>query len=120
MNDELLRRISHLEEENRRLKRGALIALLLGACVLLVGAAPSKEKPVRAAAFHVVDSNGTVRAKLTAEYGRPGVMFFDEKGVILSAYCGRGSGSFTKGRLSFRMGSPDCIPTEKDDTKPPF
>ena len=114
MNDELLQRIARLEQANRRFKRGGLLVLLVGACGLLVGAAPGKPKPLRASAFHVVDARGRVRAKLTAETGQPGLIFVDEQGAIDSAYCARGTARFAKGRLSFRLNTPDCIPVEKE------
>jgi hypothetical protein len=114
MNDELLRRIAHLEQAHRRLRRGATVALLAALCALLVGAAPGKPKPVRAAAFHVVDASGRVRAKLAVEHGKPGLIFLDENGAILSAYCGKGTARFSNGRLSFSINNPDCIPVEKE------
>ena len=85
---DLEKRVEKLERENRRLKiaGGAVVAVLVA--VVLAGAVTPQQVPevIRAAAFEVVDDNGTTRAVMNAEY----IGYADAKGIPRALVRARG------------------------------
>jgi hypothetical protein len=77
--EQLERRSSRLERENRWLKRAAALAgVLVGAAVLL--AAQEQNKPPTAEKFVLTDAQGRQRAWLGMDKDGPALRFLDENG----------------------------------------
>jgi hypothetical protein len=69
---DLTARVTRLERENRRLKRGAACLVLAGLMIVTFGQArPAAPTSQQAAEFAVVDEKGKVRARLAASDGEP-------------------------------------------------
>lgn len=93
--DDVLTRIDKLERENRRLKRGGLVVLLLTGTFVLMGQAPSNkiieaEKLILRSGSHTyaelgIDSSGT-----------PALSFFDDSGKRVAEYRRGGASIFGK------------------------
>jgi len=102
--DAILARIARLERENRRLKQGAIVFLVMIASVGLMAqtrqnppaarpkgrapaapapAAPAGPTAVEAQGFILKDANGKVRAELGLAGGSPSLKFRDESGSAL-------------------------------------
>jgi hypothetical protein len=84
-------RILKLEKQNRRLKQCGVAVLIIPALVLVMGQAPVTKqdtsiKAIEATEFILRDSNGKVRARLSADAGRGKLSettleFFDNTGL---------------------------------------
>jgi hypothetical protein len=64
---ELTARLERLERDNRRLKRAAIIPVLIAAALGAIFAARPTPDVIKAHAFQVVDSAGIVRATMTED-----------------------------------------------------
>jgi hypothetical protein len=95
-NDLIVSRIERLEEQNRRLKRGALACLVAIASFGLMGQAqrkstrapastpaPAIPKKIEAESFILKDANGRVRAELSIAGTGPSFKLRDESGSAL-------------------------------------
>jgi hypothetical protein len=88
--DELLARMKKLEGQNRFWRRaGSLIALALG--LSLTANVIAQEKPeklllqavtIEARTFILKDASGTVRGRMTVEYGEAKLELYDEAGKV--------------------------------------
>jgi hypothetical protein len=94
--DPVLSRIERLEEQNRRLKRGALACLVAIASFGLMGQvqrkparaptpapAPALPKNIEAESFVLKDSSGRVRAELSMGGSGPSLKLRDQSGTAL-------------------------------------
>lgn len=103
--DSIVSRIQRLEEQNRRLKRGAMACLVAIASIGLMGQAqhktirkpapapapaptpapgpPAMPKNIEAESFVLKDANGRVRAELSMSGTGPSFKFLDQSGSAL-------------------------------------
>ncbi|MDE3109305.1 MAG: hypothetical protein KGL02_05120 [Acidobacteriota bacterium] len=101
-NDPILSRIERLEEQNRRWRRGAMIALVAVVSIGLTAqtrskrrhapahqpaAAPGIPKNIEAESFTLKDDSGRVRAELAMSGTGPSLKLFDEHGSALAVFC---------------------------------
>ena len=82
--DTLEKRVETLERENQKLRRGAVVALVLIGAVGVMGQAPSPTVLNKVATRHlgIVDQAGKVRMFLTAINGQPSMNLLDQEGKI--------------------------------------
>jgi hypothetical protein len=87
--DTLESRVATLERENRRWKRGAVLALAVLGGLVLMGQAPRSRvsDEVRTRALVIVDQAGTMRVGLTAASEGPALALFDRAGNARAALC---------------------------------
>jgi hypothetical protein len=90
MRDDLEARVKRLERENRRMRRGAILALVLAGGVVLMGQAqgPRVSDEVRTRRLSVVDETGQVRASIfmgTGVLAGPELQLADETGQVRAA-----------------------------------
>lgn len=100
--DPILLRIEKLEEQNRRWRRGATIALVAVVSIGLTAqtrskrrhvpvrkpaAAPAVPKNIEAESFTLKDDSGRVRAELSMSGTGPSLKFFDQSGSALAVFC---------------------------------
>lgn len=83
MEDGLEARVEKLERENRNLKRGGLVALVLGGIAVLMGqtSLPKVSDEVRTRVLVVVDEAGNRRASLGTSKDETALVLFDDAGV---------------------------------------
>jgi hypothetical protein len=79
----IVARLERVEEENRRLKRGVVVLLVLAGAALLMGQRPPN-RTIEAEKFLLKDANGRVRARLDMEQAdRPTLALLDARGFPL-------------------------------------
>jgi len=88
MLEALAERVAKLEAQNRRMKRVGIAVLLIAATGVLMGQA-KPGKVVQANAFHLMDTNGKMVAKLgVGAKGKPSLTFFDNKDLPVASLDG--------------------------------
>ncbi len=118
--EDLVRRVERLEAENRRLRRIGLAALLVALLPLLLAAAPRRGSYFKINTLAVADREGRIRARLGVENGEPGLLLFDEQGVLRTAHCALGwLRADAKGKRISSAGRPGCVPTGPAEAPPP-
>jgi hypothetical protein len=81
----LAERVASLEKQNRRIKKSGVAAIVLISAAVVMGQAPSNHV-LEAGAFHLKDSAGRVRARLSMEdTDRPMLTLVDEKGFPVAS-----------------------------------
>jgi len=81
--DTLEKRVEVLERENRRLRRGAVVALVLLGAVAVMGQAPRPQtsNELRTRRLLIMDPTGEPRAILQAPNGEPSLLLFGKGGM---------------------------------------
>ncbi len=82
MKEELEARVERLERENRRIRRGAFIALVVIAGLIFMGqtSEPGISNVLRTRRLVIEDESGTMRLGLGVTSGGSGLLMFDETG----------------------------------------
>ncbi|HET9951675.1 MAG TPA: hypothetical protein VFS09_07775 [Candidatus Eisenbacteria bacterium] len=78
----LVGRLDALERENRRWKRGVLLAATAFAAAAILGMAPPPTRTLDLEVLRIVDARGKARAVLAMGDEGPALSFFDEKGRL--------------------------------------
>src|SRR5215471_20352848 len=82
----LVQRLTRLENENRRFKRGAAALAVIVSALVLMGQAQSHHT-VEAERFVLKDQGGKIRAEVKVDdYKRPGLHFYDEDGAATTFF----------------------------------
>jgi hypothetical protein len=65
--DEVMKRLGHLEKQNRTFKKVAMLGIVIAGTALIMGQAASKTRIIEAQGFVLRDRNGFTRAELTTK-----------------------------------------------------
>lgn len=79
-------RLTTLEAENRRMKRGAAVCLVTVVAVLCMAQAKPNPQPPEASQFTLRDGQGRERLRMeVTQNGNPAINIFDQKGRLRSS-----------------------------------